>query len=183
MLPCKQDTTLATTSDVATGTTKYPLQKLGREGQCGAPATVWTQHRRVRAGQTAVTMSAAPLLAANALVSWHARCTSSPPLAPSQVPARLGRAYQHSEGQGEAAARCEKGVLRVLVQLRGHPFHDDGQELQSSVAAPLDHQTICGHYVADIAEQVGDQASRDNQARLRPGQRSQRTVQSRRRVV
>ena len=69
-------------------------------------------------------------------------------------------------------ARCEIGVLRVLVQLHGHPFHDEWQELQSSVAAPLDQQTIGGYSIAGTAEQVGDQASRDNQARLRSGQRS-----------
>ena len=81
------------------------------------------------------------------------------------------------------AARCKKDVLQVLVQLCGHPFHDDGQELQSSVAASLDHKTVCGYSIAGIAAQVGDQASRDRRARLRAGQRSQGAVRTRRRVI
>ena len=91
MLPCEQDTTLTTTSDVARGMTSCPLQKLGHEGQGGAPATVWTQHRRVRAGQAAATMSAAPLMAESALVSCaHAEMHFKPPARAKRVPARLG---------------------------------------------------------------------------------------------
>ena len=133
----------------------------------------------MRAGQAAAKMSAAQLPANNALISCacaRVHC-GHPPLAPSQTPAQLGWAYQHSEGQGAAAARCA-GVIRlpVLTQLCRHPFHENRQQLQRDIMTPLDQRAGRGPSRVGTAEQGSDQVSRKIQARLRPGQRSQRAA-------
>ena len=100
----------------------------------------------------------------------------APRFAPNQMPARLVWAYQHSEGQDAVPAHVF--ALHVLIQLRRHPVHEDRQQLQSSVAAPLDRQTVRGPSLRARSKQAGEQVSRAKQARLRPGQRSQRAAAS-----